>query len=288
MQTWKRLMLGTYVNATWPYRCVANAMAARRGQMPISILFYHRVADDHPSPWTISNAAFAQQMEWLRSQFDLISLEEVQRRIRTDSSELPAVSITFDDGYAENCEQALPLLIQQRIPCTYFVSVDFVQTCRPFPHDVAHGHLARPNSVQQLKNLSDAGVEIGGHTRTHADLGKIDDDNRLFDEIVTSSRELESIVDRPVRYFAFPFGQRANLNSRAFHMAREHGFEAVCSAYGGYNIPGDDAFHLQRLHGDPELLRLKNWLTIDPRLRAVKRFPYEATSPRTSCMEAVS
>ena len=38
----------------------------------------------------------------------------------------------------------------------------------------------------------------------------------------------------------------------------------VCSAYGDYNFPGDDPFHIRRIHVD-DMLRLKNWGTIDPR-----------------------
>jgi hypothetical protein len=59
-------------------------------------------------------------------------------------------------------------------------------------------------------------------------------------------------------------------------LARRAGYQGACSAYGGYNWPGDDHFHLQRIHADPEMLRLKNWLTIDPRKeRSVQRFEYQ-------------
>ena len=39
----------------------------------------------------------------------------------------------------------------------------------------------------------------------------------------------------------------------------------MCSAYGGYNFPGDDPFHLRRFHADPEFIRFNNWMTVDPR-----------------------
>ena len=66
-----------------------------------------------------------------------------------------------------------------------------------------------------------------------------------------------------------------NLNRRAFQLAYEAGFAGVCSAYGGDHVPGDDAFHLQRFHADPEFTRFRNWLTCDRRkLNNVKRFDY--------------
>ena len=42
--------------------------------------------------------------------------------------------------------------------------------------------------------------------RNHADLGSIADESRLYDEVVTATREMEKLIDRKIRYFAFPFG----------------------------------------------------------------------------------
>ena len=56
-----------------------------------------------------------------------------------------------------------------------------------------------------------------------------------------------------------------NMSTAAFEIAYQAGFWGVCSAYGGYNLPGDDCFHVQRIHGDPEWSRFRNWLTLDPR-----------------------
>jgi len=114
------------------------------------------------------------------------------------------------------------------------------------------------------QDLVAAGVEIGAHTRTHADLGTVHDEPSLYDEVVTAGRELEDALSVSLRYFAFPFGQHRHLNRRAFRLAAEAGYEGVVSAYGGYNFPGDDAFHLQRMGVDGPMVRLKNWTTLDP------------------------
>ena len=118
---WKQALLGAYYHGTRPYRWWSGRAAGKAGKAPAMVLFYHRVADEDPNDWTISNGLFARQIEWLRLNFDMVSLEEAQRRIRHRESFRPSVSITFDDGYAENCEKALPLLVKERIPCTYFV-----------------------------------------------------------------------------------------------------------------------------------------------------------------------
>ena len=45
---------------------------------PVMVLFYHRIADDAGSPWTMSNREFAAQMHWLQRRFDMVSLDEAQ------------------------------------------------------------------------------------------------------------------------------------------------------------------------------------------------------------------
>ena len=241
----------------------------------MTVLFYHRIADYEVNEWATSNRTFIRQIDWLRTNFDTVSLEEAQHRIRTADNTRPCVSITFDDGYADNCSHAIPYLIKQRIPCTYFVTLGNLLSGEPFAHDVARGDSFAPNNLDQLKAMAAAGVEIGGHTRTHCDLGSVTDQEQLRDEVVTAGEELQRLIGKPVRYFAFPFGQYANLNPRAFHMAYEAGYEAVCSAYGGYNFPGDDAFHLQRIHVDNDLIRVKNRASVDPRKVNVRRFEYQ-------------
>jgi peptidoglycan/xylan/chitin deacetylase (PgdA/CDA1 family) len=275
----KRWLLPAYYYSTLPFRQVGSSLAGAAGKQPIAVLFYHRVADEGPSPWTISNRQFTRQIEWLLRNFDLISLSDAQRRIRERENRRPAVCITFDDGYSDNCRHALPLLISRGIPVTYFVSTQFIERGEPFPHDVKHGYPRAPNTIEQLRSMAAAGVEIGAHTRTHADLGSITRTDQLRAEIGGSREDLQNWLDRPTRFFAFPYGQYGNLTPRAFQIAREVGFEGVCSAYGGYNVPGDDPFHLQRLHADPHFPRFKNWLMFDPRVLAgVRRFEYERTA----------
>jgi peptidoglycan/xylan/chitin deacetylase (PgdA/CDA1 family) len=266
-------LLPAYYYGTLPARRLTSHLASLAGMQPIAVVYYHRVADTSPNPWTISNRQFARQIKWLTQNFDVLSLEQAQQRIRLRENHRPAVCITFDDGYEENCRQALPLLLAQGIPFTYFISSQFILRGEPFPHDVKLGVPLAPNSIQQVQSLAKVGVEIGAHTRTHCDLGRNCDLETLRSEILGSRSDVEEVIGRPVRYFAFPYGQYANLSHAAFQIARDAGFSGVCSAYGGYNLPGDDPFHLQRLHADPNFLRLKNWLTFDPRIFArVTRF----------------
>lgn len=268
----KQLLLHAYYHATLRERRLAEWRRCARGAEPVRILFYHRVADVHPNPWTLSCKQFSKQIDWLSSHYDVISLAKVQELIDGGSIDRPAVAITFDDGYAENCDFALPLLQDRGLPFTYFVTTGNMREQTPFPHDIQRGMPLQPNTPDQIAALADLGVEIGAHTRTHADLGDVNVEQLAW-EIAGSKDDLEKLIGGAVRYFAFPFGQHANMTTTGFQVVHEAGFAGVCSAYGGYNFPGKDSFHLERFHADPEIIRLKNWLSIDPRkLRTIESF----------------
>jgi peptidoglycan/xylan/chitin deacetylase (PgdA/CDA1 family) len=237
---------------------------AAAGCAPISVLTFHRIADDAANHWTTRTGDFIKIVGWLKPRFDLISLEELQRRVR-EGNRRPSVCITFDDGYADNCKVALPLLIDEGIPCTYFVVAAGALKGKPFDHDVqmGNGHLP-PNSIGQLRELSRRGIEIGAHTRTHPNLGLIEDRERLIDEVVTARNDLEAALGERVRYFAFPFGAFEDMSAEAFDLARAAGYEGICSSYGGWNAPGDDPFHIRRHCVDGVPCRSKDRTIIDP------------------------
>lgn len=285
MHPLKQSLVDLYYHATRPYRAAWMWRACAARKAPVMILFYHRVADQQPNGWTCSTQLFARQMRWIRERYDVVTLGEAQRRIR-HGHDRPSVAITFDDGYADNNDFALPLLVRERMACTYFITLRNAQTGEPFPHDAQLGRPLKPNTIDDLRRWADAGVEIGGHTRTHLNLGAIRDMDQLYDEVVGSARELGEAIDRPIRYFAAPFGLPQNLQPAVFELAREAGFEAVCSAYGGYNLPGDDAFHLQRIHADDDFARFRNWLTVDPRKLNVPRYSYTAAEPQAELVAA--
>ncbi len=274
----KTAAFAVYRRLTSPYRIWAANAARQKRQTPLMMLYYHRVADRDPVAWSMTNAQFRRQVNWLADNFDMVSMDELRSRMENGNSR-PAMHLTFDDGYAENCDEALPLLIERKIPCTYFVTLDHTSHQRPFEHDAKAGFDFPVNTIDELKELADQGIEIGAHTRTHPNMGEVHELADIYDEIVLARRELAEILQLPIRYFAFPFGLKSNLNHAAAAMARADGVEAVVSAYGGYNTPGEDSFHLQRCHGDPELERIRNAVTFDPRHVRKEKFALETRGP---------
>jgi peptidoglycan/xylan/chitin deacetylase (PgdA/CDA1 family) len=275
MDILKQLLLTLYYHGSRPVRWLNDTRAMADELTPISVLYYHRIADDNANDWTMSNSMFARQIEWLQKHFELISLKTAQERIRGGVNHRPCVSITFDDGYADNAQQAIPLLIREQIPCTYFVTLGNVLDGEPFAHDLANGDTFLPNTVEELRAMSAAGIEIGAHTYSHADIARIRDPEKLRYEVVSAGKDLEEALGRPVRFFAFPYGLHANLSSEGFLLAQQSGYEAACSAYGGYNFPGDNAFHIQRIPASNDMIHLKNWTTIDPSMVKTPIFNYQ-------------
>lgn len=265
MSSKSELLIEAYRLASQPWRRLRQWQWSRSGKHPIVVLFYHRVADTNPTDWTISRTGFLRQIDWLQQHFELLSMDEVHQRMQTGHNDRPSVAITFDDGYAENMDFALPMLAERRIPCMYYVSTSFILNQSFFPHDEKLGLQLQPNSVRDLKRIVKWGLDIGAHTRTHVDIGKVTDAQQLQQELGGCRRELMNLLNVPVEHFAFPYGQTCNITPAAVEMARRLGYKTVSAAYGGYNHPGDDPFFIQRVHGDPSLTRIKNWVTLDPR-----------------------
>lgn len=265
MPLWRALAVSLYYHVTLPYRKAWLRKAAARGQAPAVVLYYHRVADDQATPWTLSTRTFLRQVEWLRRRCELVSLEEVHRRMAAGANRRLCVAITFDDGYAANCRVAIPWLIEHAVPCTYFVTLGPVLSGQPFEHDVHWGKALEPNTPEELRAMAAAGIDIGSHTYSHPDLGQTRRPQDIHREVVAVRAELERLVGRPVGHFAFPFGQPEHLSRPAMAAARQAGYLTACSAYGEYNFPDGDGFHIRRMPADASLVRLKNWVTIDPR-----------------------
>lgn len=270
----------------WLYRAVTSGRRQRilrqlkaNCRVPIAILFYHRVADDLVNDWTISRRDFARQLDWLSGQFDIVSLAEAQLRIKSPKNDRPTVAITFDDGYADNCDFAIQELSRRNLPATYFVVSNCVCTGESFPHDVLAGHPLLPNTVDQLRFIASQGIEIGGHTLSHVDLGKLRDPSALHQEIVGNLEQLQRWLRVPIRYFSFPYGMPENTSQLAVDIIKQAGFSGFCTAYGAWNWPGSHGFHLKRIHADPGLESLRNWLTLDPRkVRDRRSLPFDETA----------
>ncbi|MCW5971566.1 MAG: polysaccharide deacetylase family protein [Blastocatellales bacterium] len=102
------------------------------------ILMYHRIAELDADPWSLSVAPgnFAEQLAVLRRAGQPAPLARALVEMDLERETDPLLVVTFDDGYADNLYQALPLLEEFRIPATVFVPVNYIGGRRFFWWDV--------------------------------------------------------------------------------------------------------------------------------------------------------
>ncbi|HMQ24390.1 MAG TPA: polysaccharide deacetylase family protein [Acidimicrobiales bacterium] len=117
----------------------------------------------------------------------------------------------------------------------------------------------------QLQALADGGlVEVGAHTVSHAQLSALGADAQEA-EIAGGKSALESVLDRPVTTFAYPYGGREDYDAVSVATARRVGFTSACANVAGRVTRRSDRFELPRVHvpdGDGD--------TLARRLRALR------------------
>lgn len=117
-------------------------------------------------------------------------------------------------------------------------------------------------SVGQMKDLVARGHEIGSHSHSHALLPQCTDDE-LRVEIAGSRQKLEAALGTPVTTFCYPNG---SFDSRCVAQARVAGYRAAVTTRWGSNLPGDDAFRLQRFNMNAQHAQDRNGRFSEARL----------------------
>ncbi|HWP61287.1 MAG TPA: polysaccharide deacetylase family protein [Candidatus Paceibacterota bacterium] len=167
------------------------------------VLTYHSISNA-PLFGTVRPTAFAQQMRYLaQKKFNVVSLAQLDEYRAQGSIPPKTVAITFDDGYRDNLENAIPLLKQYGFPATIFVTTSLIG--RSFDrHGVAFPML----SEQELKELQQEGlINIEPHTVSHKRLTKIDL-AEAKEEMRASKEVIERLLGLPRERFAYPYGSQ--------------------------------------------------------------------------------
>jgi len=167
-----------------------------------AILTYHSV-DESGSPISISENVFRAQVAWLaRGHVRVVSLDTLLR-LPADTN---AVALTFDDGFVNFADIAAPLLADHGFPSTLFVVTDAAGRTNRWAGRSDRGIPELPLlGWGSLGRLREQGVELGAHTRTHADLSRASRD-QLQDEIVGSSERIRFETGQGPSTFAYPYG----------------------------------------------------------------------------------
>ncbi len=107
---------------------IASFASGLGKQKKLFILIYHRVLDepDFMRPGEVDKHAFTWQMQLLAKYFNVLPLAEALQGLQNGQLPSRAVSITFDDGYADNLHNAVPILKQFGLTATFFIASGFL------------------------------------------------------------------------------------------------------------------------------------------------------------------
>lgn len=212
----------------------------------IPILMYHNIGVP-PQGARLRNlyvrkGAFARQMFLLRLLgYKGLSMSAAMPYLRGEKQGRVAV-ITFDDGYVDTLEDALPILQKHGFSATCYVISQ--RTGQYNEWDAATLNVRKHlMNDEQIRAWDAAGMEVGAHSRTHPRLTGCND-TELQSEIDGSKTDLETLLGKPVTQFCYPYG---DLDERVVNATRHAGYDAATTVQRGRARAGDDPILLRRV-----------------------------------------
>jgi peptidoglycan/xylan/chitin deacetylase (PgdA/CDA1 family) len=211
---------------------------------PLPFLMYHEILSGERSParpgegyarYVIDDGVFREHLDAIRGA-DAVGLAVGDALRAGDTTPAGAgahgthgVVFTFDDGCESDLVVAAPLLRDAGFRATFFVTVAHLDT---------PGFMSR----DQVRELADAGFEIGSHGMTHAYMSDLDD-AEIESQITGSKAALEDLSGASVEHFSCPGGRWSAAVADA---ARRAGYVTVCDSRPVGNARGADRFRLGR------------------------------------------
>ena len=194
-------------------------------QVHIPILMYHYIStppnalDKVRRDLSVDPSVFEEQMHYIATHnFTTITLDQAYAGIEGKGT-LPAkpLVLTFDDGYRDFYDTALPILQKYHLKAAVYVVASFASNPAYMSWDV-------------LDTVVASGlVEIGSHTLTHADL-PYKSDAQVFDEVVLSKRILEEHFHRAITSFCYPYG---GYSDKIVQVVRQAGYKGATTTVAG-------------------------------------------------------
>ena len=212
-----------------------NDVEVKSGQEApiVPILYYHSVMQEKGNDLRMPPEQFEAQMAYLHDRgYQSVSLEQLYLASNGRGT-LPAKPfvITFDDGYVDNFTNAFPILAKHGFTATVFMITNYID---------GEGFMTRG----QLKELVANGWEIESHTTSHPYLTKVDPIT-VLSELNLSKELLEKELGKPVKFFAYPYG---DLNSNVVQAVKETGHLMAVSTQRGWADVKTDAWSVHRIY----------------------------------------
>ena len=168
------------------------------------ILQYHHVSNDTPKITSISPSQFSAHLALLKEkQYTVIALPELLKKMEAGQDLTNHVAITFDDGYINLLEHAVPELERYQYPYTIFVNPDVVDK-----------KVKNFLTWADLKKLGENGATIANHGLHHDSLARIPTGTSVEEwtqmqgqQILQAEARIKEQTGQSVRLYAYPYGE---------------------------------------------------------------------------------
>lgn len=234
---------------------------------PIPVLMYHSIgpipSGSRRRSIFVPARTFDRQMALLKQcGYSVVRMDEAQRQLQAEggSDRGKMCAITFDDGFQDTVETALPILTKYGHRATCYVVSGRMGQSNSWSQDTL-GVTTPLASATHLREWIDGGMEMGAHTRTHARLPSLDD-VALGDEIGGSKRSLEDRFGVSVTQFCYPWGAH---DDRVVDAVRAAGFAGAVTTMRGRARPACDPLRIPRLHVLNQHWLAQFWLKLETR-----------------------
>jgi peptidoglycan/xylan/chitin deacetylase (PgdA/CDA1 family) len=218
----------------------------------LKILLYHfigRLPED-PFKLSISPERFQEHMNYLKRRgLRGVSVRELHQAVVAGGGR-DLVGITFDDGYKDFLQVAVPVLEDLEFSATVFA----VGGMLGGENSWEHGWTPRPRltllDAADLREVSSRGMEVGSHSMSHVKLTNLGPE-QLEEEVEGSRHLLSEVLDEEVQTFSYPYG---GFDSAVLEAVRRAGYAYACATppqvdqnqYALPRIPVADDDHLLR------------------------------------------
>lgn len=201
-------------------------MQLHRG-VPTTVLTYHSVCAAD-APYTVTRDQFARQLEVVAKRFTISRLRDLPARITAGESERN-VAISFDDGFRNFVDEALPVLESFRIPATMFIVTGQLGGTNVW--DAGHPDIpitAVMSDADLVGLAKHPLVDVGSHTVTHPNMRSLPPE-RMRLEALDSKETLEKLTGTRITAFAYPYGGYDHYSDATERVLREQGYELVAT-----------------------------------------------------------
>lgn len=231
--------------------------APAKGVQPIPILLYHSVSSRPApgiAPFAVSPSVFERHLDLIAASHRVVTISELAEWLAGGAmTSPPGIVVTFDDGFADNLEKAVPLLQARGMRATVYITTGYL--------DGRAGGEEPPGEMLSWaapSELEEARFEIGAHGHRHRPLDVLALPEVAVD-IGRSKASLESRLGHRVATFAYPQGYR---DQAVREVVRASDFDSACGVGNAFSHRLDDRWSIARLTvwADTPLATMATWL----------------------------